>query len=284
VAAVLLDLVAPLALLGVAGWTGLPLAVTGAALAPLLLGAAVGHTLHYLSASAATAERRSDFGTATPADVVGVVGKPIAYAAAALALGCLALLGSSIPALRAAGVLGAAAAGAAALSNLLVLATQLLTTRILTLSDLLLAHVGRPEEIALFAGLRPFQTKIVMLTGRLAMAAPGEHLTRRGEVKQELYVLLSGRADVRTTDYGPPIGTLTRGEVIGEMSLVRDQPRSADVVATESTEYLVLDGGFLERLRRQYPRIAAIVFLNLSRILSDRLERTTARLAETSGR
>lgn len=284
VAAVLLNLVAPLALFGVAGWTGLPLTVTSAALAPLVLGVAVGHTLHYLSSSAATADRRSDFGSALPADVVNVVGKPIAYAAAALVLGCLTLLASRVPALRSAGVLGAAACAAACAANVLVLATRLLTTRILTLSDLLLVRVGRPEEIALFAGLRPFQTKIVMLTGRLATAAPGDFITRRGEVKQELYVLLSGRADVRAGEGSPTIGTLARGEVIGEMGLVREQPRSADVVATEPTEYLVLDGSFLERLRRQYPRIAAIVFLNLSRILSDRLERTTARLAEVGNK
>jgi CRP-like cAMP-binding protein len=89
---------------------------------------------------------------------------------------------------------------------------------------------------------------------------------------------------VRTGDGGPPIGNLRRGEVVGEMGLVREQPRSADVVAVENTEYLVIDGTFLERLRRQYPRIAAIVFRNLTRILSDRLERTTARLVELSAR
>jgi hypothetical protein len=37
----------------------------------------------------------------------------------------------------------------------------------------------------------------------------------------------------------------------------------------------VLDQRFLQRLRRQYPRTAATVFLNMTRILSDRLESTT---------
>ena len=47
----------------------------------------------------------------------------------------------------------------------------------------------------------------------------------------------------------------------------------------EPTEYLVLDGGFLDRLQRRHPRIAAKVFLNLTRILSDRLESTTEMVA-----
>jgi CRP-like cAMP-binding protein len=135
------------------------------------------------------------------------------------------------------------------------------------------------KEIPLFADLRPFQARIVVLMARLASAAPGTLITRRGEVKEELYVLLNGRVDVRPREGEQVIRSLGRGEVIGEMGLVRQRPRSADVVVAERTEYLVLDGGFLMRIRRRYPRIAATVFLNLTRILSDRLENTTDRLA-----
>ena len=36
-----------------------------------------------------------------------------------------------------------------------------------------------------------------------------------------------------------------------------------------------MDERFLERIQRRYPRIASKVFLNLTRILSDRLQRMT---------
>ena len=65
---------------------------------------------------------------------------------------------------------------------------------------------------------------------------------------------------------------------MGETGLVRQRPRSADVEVAEDAEYLVLDARFLQRLRRQYPRIAATVFLNLTKVLSDRLENTTDQL------
>ncbi len=110
--------------------------------------------------------------------------------------------------------------------------------------------------------------------GRLESAEPGTFITRFGEVKPELYVLLSGHADVRR-EGGPVIRTLGRGDVVGEMGLVRESPRTADVIASEHLEYLALDRRFLARLRWRYPRIAATVFLNLTRILSDRLESTT---------
>jgi CRP-like cAMP-binding protein len=118
-----------------------------------------------------------------------------------------------------------------------------------------------------------------VLMGHLASAARGAYLTRRGDLQRELYVLLGGRADVCRG--GRVIRTLGRGDVVGEMGLVRGLPRSADVVAGEDLEYLVLDEHFLTRLKRRYPWIAANVFLNLAKILSDRLETTTDRLDTT---
>jgi len=72
---------------------------------------------------------------------------------------------------------------------------------------------------------------------------------------------------------------LERGDVFGEMGLVRRQKRTADIVAVEDLELLAVDQRFLERLQRRYPRIAATVFLNLTRILSDYVERTTKQIA-----
>jgi hypothetical protein len=46
-------------------------------------------------------------------------------------------------------------------------------------------------------------------------------------------------------------------------------------VAAADVEVLSVDQRFLTRIQRRYPRIASKVFLNLTRILSDRLERMT---------
>ncbi len=268
-------------LYGLMGWSGAGLTALTACLPGLVLGVTVGHTLHYLSACNSLVGRPG----CPPEALVGVitsVGRPIAAGALALIGGLLAFTAAHMPPLQWFGLLGAAAVALALCGNLLLLATRVLTTRIITITELLFTRMGPLEEIPLFAGLHPFQAKIVVLTGHLATVGDGERITRRGELKQELYVLLSGNAEVRPEADGPAIGTLARGDVIGEMGLVRELPRSADVVATELTEYLVLDGSFLDRLRRQYPRIAALLLFNLTRILSDRLERTSARLAEVS--
>jgi hypothetical protein len=276
--ALLLNAASVLLLFALMGWLGAGLNVVTACLATLVFGLSVGHTTHYLDASVGGGNRSN--GSKAVAGIVRTVGRPIGFAALALAGGFLALVASSFAPLQWFGALGCLTIGIAFVANLFVLATRVLTMRLVTIPDVLLMRVGNLDDIPLFEGLRPFQAKIVVLTGRLASAEPGELITRKGEVKSELYVLLNGAADVRDSGRGTSIGTLARGDVIGEMGLVRDLPRSADVFATETTEYLVLDGTFLSRLRRQYPRIAATVFLNLTKILSDRLERTTRRLVE----
>jgi hypothetical protein len=50
------------------------------------------------------------------------------------------------------------------------------------------------------------------------------------------------------------------------------------VIAEQPVEALVVDERFLQRIQRRYPRIAARVFLNLTRILSDRLQRMNEQL------
>jgi CRP-like cAMP-binding protein len=68
---------------------------------------------------------------------------------------------------------------------------------------------------------------------------------------------------------------MKRGDVFGEMGFVRGSERTADVIAKTDGEMLAVDHRFLDRVQRRYPRIASKVFLNLTRILSNSLERTT---------
>jgi hypothetical protein len=201
------------------------------------------------------------------------------YIAMTLIAGFLIVAFSNFQPIRQFGLLSALTIGMALGTELLLTPALLATTKIITLWDMLLLRLGPEpqEEISLFKGLRPMQARVVVLMAHLARGKQGTYLTRRGERKAELYVLLNGRADVIRED-GGVLRQHGRGDVVGEMGLVRDRPRSATVILAEDTDYLVLDGRFLNRLPRQYPRIAAKVFLNLTRILSDRLQGTTEQL------
>ncbi len=277
------NIVPIVALFGLMGFAGIDLNVSTSMIAVIALGIAVDDTIHYFNEFKLKLHESGDPREAILA-VVRTVGRPIVFTAVALSAGFLILCLSNFQPIRQFGFLASFTMATALIAELLITPGLVVSTTVITLWDLLYVRLGpRPHrEIPLFEGLRPFQARIVVLMGRLTSVPPGAFITRRGELKPELYVLLSGRVGVRREDGHVMLRTLGRGDVLGEMGLVRQRPRSADVIALEPTEYLVLDRGFLTRIERRHPRIAARVFLNLTRILSDRLESTTDQLVVIS--
>jgi predicted RND superfamily exporter protein len=269
--------VVPIILLfGLMAVVGIDLNVSTSMIAVLALGIAVDDTIHYLSALN-TEVRRTGSQEQALMEVGRGVGQPILITSIALAAGFLVPCLSSFRPVRDFGFLSSATMLIAIFCELLLVPALVMSTRIITIWDLLYLKLGPDPhlQVPLFAGLRPLQARIVVLMAHLERCPGGTFLTRRGELREELYVLLRGRVEVRVDQEGPAIRALGRGDVLGEMGLVRHQPRSADAVCVNETEYLVLDGDFLQRLLRRYPRIAAKLFLNLTRILSDRLESAT---------
>src|SRR5436309_2331457 len=69
----------------------------------------------------------------------------------------------------------------------------------------------------------------------------GDWLFRQGEAAGSLFIIASGRMEV--VDEGPPeavIRVLRRGDVIGELALLREDTRSASVRARRNSELLEL--------------------------------------------
>ncbi len=71
----------------------------------------------------------------------------------------------------------------------------------------------------------------------------GEHIVEQGQKSNALYILLTGRARVLSTNSRGReviLATLQIGDYIGEMSLIDGQPHSATVRADAQTDALVL--------------------------------------------
>lgn len=103
-----------------------------------------------------------------------------------------------------------------------------------------------------------------------------EYLLREGEESTTMYFLQSGTLAVlkRQGDEEKQIGTIYSGEVVGEMSFLDKEPRSASIKAMKESElvvipaekfdkvfkgqpawYKALINTLLERLRKANPRI-----------------------------
>jgi hydrophobe/amphiphile efflux-3 (HAE3) family protein len=268
---------------GVLGWSNIMLNIGTSIIAAIALGIAVDNTIHYMvrfnRELQVTYDEKQSLATA-----LRTVGRPIVYTSVALTLGFLVMRLSDFVPVRDFGVLTAATMMGALATNVILLPALLAETRIVTLWDLIFVKLGKDphKTIPLFHGLRRAQARIAVLLGTLRSLSAGKVAVRQGDVGNEMYVIINGRADVVVT--GPDgrrhvVRHLERGDVFGEMGLVRQQQRTADIVATEDLELLAVDQRFMQRLQRRYPRIAAAVFLNLTRILSDRLENTTEQFA-----
>jgi hypothetical protein len=260
---------------GLMGATGVVLNFGTNIIASIALGLAVNDTVHLMyrlsSEVRSTEEEREAL-----RESFSSVGKPALYYSVLLFLGFLMLGFSTFVPIQEFGILSAVTILIGVVGELLLLPALLATTRIITLWDLLYVKLGKDPQntIPLFEGLRPLQARIVTLMGEFKAFPKSNPILKQGESGNEMYVLVNGSADVfiGANQQRRMVRTLRRGDVFGEMGLIRRHERTADVIANEDVEAIAVNERFLDRMQRRYPRIGAKIFLNIAKILSDRLQ------------
>ncbi len=265
---------------GLMGLSGAVLNLGTSIIAAIALGIAVDNTVHLMTRLSAEVNTAPDQETAL-LQTLGTVGKPSLYASVILLLGFLVLYFSTFVPIREFGMLSAATMVVAFGADVILLPALLASTKIITLWEVLYLKLGRDphKTIPLFEGLRPVQAKIVTLMGEFRTFAKGELIVKQGDLGREMFVLINGRADARLNIDGESklLRSMARGDVVGEMALIRQNRRTADVIAVDDAEAIVVDERFLSRMQKRYPRIGARIFLNIAKILSDRLDEASRR-------
>ena len=102
-------------------------------------------------------------------------------------------------------------------------------------------------------------------------------LVAEGEKGSEMFVILDGEVSVQKQQPGGSVKefkTMKAGELFGEVAPLTHGKRTADIVALEESQVLVLSWEHIERLSRLFPIISFKLFRNFSRILSSRLAQT----------
>jgi NTE family protein len=99
--------------------------------------------------------------------------------------------------------------------------------------------------------------------------AGGQTLMRQGEPGDALYLLVSGRLRVYIEEDGQRrvVREISRGEVVGEMSLITDAPRSATLVAVRDSVLVSLGKDDFTHLQAHSPQVT----LALTRQIIERL-------------
>ncbi len=108
--------------------------------------------------------------------------------------------------------------------------------------------------------------------------ADGQAIISEGESGDELFIVLSGQAQVVRGE--AKIAALNPGDHFGEMALVRSQPRSATVVSEGASELMVIRrSDFFEILRKEHQLAVKLLWQFLG-VLSDRLADTSRELGQ----
>ena len=114
-------------------------------------------------------------------------------------------------------------------------------------------------------------------------AQAGELLVRQDQAGDCMYILVKGRArvvhhkDERFID----LALLKEGDFFGELSLVDQGPRSADVEAVEDCTLLLVNLGAVSALAGVYPAAGFKFLVAIGRILVERLRQSNQRYIDS---
>jgi len=130
------------------------------------------------------------------------------------------------------------------------------------------------RKVSLFSELSRKQLKGIAKTGTERSFDPGRAIVKEGETGVGFYLILDGKVEVRRNK--KVLSTLTAGEFFGEMGLIDDQPRSADVVAVSPTTTFGLSAWAFSGIVTGNPDIA----LKMMKVLVSRLRTGNKALSE----
>ncbi len=115
------------------------------------------------------------------------------------------------------------------------------------------------DSVELFRPMTPDERQSIAECLVPAWFAPGEVMTRQGAVAHWLYVLASGKAEIRVQSEGGSerlVTTIEGPGFFGEMGLMTGESRTASVVAVTACDCYRLDRGTFEQVIKQRPEIA----------------------------
>ena len=105
----------------------------------------------------------------------------------------------------------------------------------------------------------------------------GKTICSEGECGSEIFVLATGKASVMAKGNkkkSTKIASIGQGEIFGEMSIIEDKPRNADLITDVKSKLVVIDRFELENLMNRNSHLGKLVMQNMAQGLSKKLRRS----------
>ena len=130
--------------------------------------------------------------------------------------------------------------------------------------------------ISLFERMEPAKLKLLAMTSDRVNFRPNAVMMRQGDDGDAAYVIISGKGQVLIGTPGSEIqvAEIGAGQIVGEIAILIDVPRTATVKTAEGLTALKISKENFLRLLHGSPQVAVEIILELAL----RLENTNAQL------
>ncbi|MDX1400291.1 MAG: cyclic nucleotide-binding domain-containing protein [Kiloniellales bacterium] len=134
------------------------------------------------------------------------------------------------------------------------------------------------RNIPMFAKIEPAKLKLMAFASERLSFKPGQVLFKQGDAGDSAYIMIEGTADVivDTPDGELRVAQLSRNDIVGEIAILCDVPRTATVRASDKVTTLKITTDLFFRMVTDFPDMG----IEIMRSLAQRLENTTAQLRE----
>lgn len=134
------------------------------------------------------------------------------------------------------------------------------------------------RKIPLFANIDPAKLKLMAFASERLTFKPGQPLFKQGDLGDAAYIIVAGKADVmlESAEGSLKLATLDRNDIVGEIAILTDVPRTATVVAAEELVALKITKDIFFRMVHDFPDMG----IQIMRVLAHRLEKTNSQLRE----
>ncbi|MBI3230484.1 MAG: cyclic nucleotide-binding domain-containing protein [Burkholderiales bacterium] len=138
------------------------------------------------------------------------------------------------------------------------------------------------DEIELFQDFTYTELEIISRYLRLEEADAQATIFKEGERGNYMVILLTGRIGIYKggVRHLQLLSQEGRGRIVGEMSLLDHELRSATCIAELDCEFLTMTQDSLKKLALEQPAVAYHFMLHLARFLSKRLRRVSGMMAD----
>lgn len=132
------------------------------------------------------------------------------------------------------------------------------------------------DELRGFKRLDPYSNEdlaLLLTYCELVLAEKDDVIIKKGDVSDSLFLVVSGnvRARLRVGGHDTSLGTMEPGEVFGEIAMLSQTARTADVVADSPARVLRLTSANFQELMANQADLAVRMLFNMSRQLATRL-------------